>query len=163
MDCDCCDFWQAALLFLYRECQSPVLLCTHKSLITSPSEAMLLHYQNLPANAAQSIMLNQGCCKATATANSTANGLTSCKRLLCLWKNSFTNVAEAVQQLLAVRDELEDAGTPLGAGRTAKAWATQHILQRCQKRGEKLVIFCQYLTDLDEIEAGLKQVPAKLD
>ena len=55
------------------------------------------------------------------------------------------------------------AGTPLGGGRTAKAWATHHILQRCQKRGEKLVIFCQYLTDLDDIEAGLKQVPARVN
>ena len=64
---------------------------------------------------------------------------------------------------MAVRDELEQAGTPLGAGRTAKSWATNHILQRCQKRGEKLVIFCQYLTDLDDIEAGLKQVSARVD
>ena len=62
-----------------------------------------------------------------------------------------------------MRDELEEAGTPLGAGRTAKAWATHHILQRCRKRGEKLVIFCQYLTDLDDIEAELKQVPARID
>ena len=60
--------------------------------------------------------------------------------------------------MLAVAEELEAAGTPLGAGPTAKAWATQHILQRCIKRGEKLVIFCQYLTDLDNIEAALQQV-----
>ena len=66
--------------------------------------------------------------------------------------------AEVVQQLLAVAEELKVAGTPLGAGPTAKAWATQHILQRCIKRGEKLVIFCQYLTDLDNIEAALQQV-----
>ncbi|MCJ1368637.1 hypothetical protein MMC16_007782 [Acarospora aff. strigata] len=77
--------------------------------------------------------------------------------------NNVCFFAEAVQQLLAVRDELEAAGTPLGAGRTAKAWATHHILQRCQKRGEKLVIFCQYLTDLNDIEAGLKQVCVRMN
>ena len=67
-------------------------------------------------------------------------------------------VAEAAQRLLAVRDELEAAGTPLGAAQTAKAWAVQHILQSCQKRREKLVIFCQYLTDLDEVEGVLSKV-----
>lgn len=67
-------------------------------------------------------------------------------------------VAEVVQQLLAETKELEAAGAPLGAGHTAKAWATQHILQRCIKRGEKLVIFCQYIEDLKDIENGLKQV-----
>lgn len=73
-------------------------------------------------------------------------------------KRRSSVVAEVVQQLLAVAEELASAGTPLGAGPTAKAWATHHILQRCIKRGEKLVIFCQYLTDLDNIEAALQQV-----
>lgn len=80
------------------------------------------------------------------------------KKVMPSAKQSFSAVAEVVQQLLAVAEELEAAGTPLGAGPTAKAWATQHILQRCIKRGEKLVIFCQYLTDLDNIEAALQQV-----
>ena len=69
-------------------------------------------------------------------------------------------IAEAVQRLLEMRDELAGAGSPLGAGQTPKAWAVQHILQSCTKRGEKLVIFCQYLTDLDEIEVALKKVSA---
>ena len=69
--------------------------------------------------------------------------------------------AEAVQRLLEVSDELTAAATPLGGSQTAKAWAVQHILQSCKKRGEKLVIFCQYLTDLDEIEIALKKVFAE--
>ena len=63
-----------------------------------------------------------------------------------------------MQQLLAVADELADKGTALGKGTTAKAWAVQHILHSCEKRKEKLVIFSQYLMDLDELEHVLQQV-----
>jgi len=63
-----------------------------------------------------------------------------------------------VQQLLAVADDLADKGTALGKGTTAKAWAVQHILHSCEKRKEKLVIFSQYLMDLDELEQVLQQV-----
>ncbi|KAL0036516.1 hypothetical protein WJX77_010974 [Trebouxia sp. C0004] len=64
---------------------------------------------------------------------------------------------EAVQQLLAVAGDLADKGTALGKGTTAKAWAVQHILHSCEKREEKLVIFSQYLMDLDELEHMLQQ------
>ncbi len=63
-----------------------------------------------------------------------------------------------MQQLLAVADDLADKGTALGKGTTAKAWAVQHILHSCEKRNEKLVIFSQYLMDLDELEHVLQQV-----
>ncbi len=63
-----------------------------------------------------------------------------------------------MQQLLAVADDLADKGTALGKGTTAKAWAVQHILHSCVKRTEKLVIFSQYLMDLDELEHVLQQV-----
>ena len=63
-----------------------------------------------------------------------------------------------MQQLLAVADDLANKGTALGKGTTAKAWAVQHILHSCEKRKEKLVIFSQYLMDLDELEHVLQQV-----
>ncbi|DBA87025.1 TPA: hypothetical protein ACH3X2_000400 [Trebouxia sp. C0005] len=63
---------------------------------------------------------------------------------------------EAVQQLLAVADDLAEKGTALGQVTTAKAWAVQHILHRCKKHNEKLVIFSQYLMDLDELEHVLQ-------
>ena len=63
-----------------------------------------------------------------------------------------------MQQLLALADDLAEKGTALGKGTTAKAWAVQHILHSCEKRKEKLVIFSQYLMDLDELEHVLQQV-----
>lgn len=64
----------------------------------------------------------------------------------------------AVRQLLSVADNLEEEGSALGQGTTAKAWAVQHILQSCIRRKEKLVIFSQYLMDLDELELVLQEV-----
>ena len=72
--------------------------------------------------------------------------------------NSAVCPAEAVQRLLALAKEEAADGCNLSKAGTAKAWAVQHILQSCQRRKEKLVIFCQFLTDLDEMELVLQQV-----
>ena len=78
-------------------------------------------------------------------------------------------LAEAIQGLLALAEEEPGAADKLGEVTTAKAWAVQHILNSCQKRKEKLVFFCQYLTDLDELELifqevlGSNPVPALTD
>ena len=88
--------------------------------------------------------------------------LNACKEHQCIvcmnWTLCHAVSAEAVQQLLAVADDLDAKGTPIGKGTTAKAWAVQHILLSCKKRKEKLVIFSQYLTDLDELELVLQEV-----
>ena len=66
--------------------------------------------------------------------------------------------AEAIQGLLALAEEESGSSPKLGQASTSKAWAVQHILGSCQKRQEKLVIFCQFLTDLDELESVFEEV-----
>ena len=78
-------------------------------------------------------------------------------------------LAEAIQGLLALAEEASGTEPKLGQTHTAKAWAVQHILNSCQKRKEKLVIFSQWLPDLDELELffqevlGSNPVPALID
>lgn len=84
--------------------------------------------------------------------------LTACQALL-------RGAVEAIAKLLEVAEELAADGHPFDKVTTGKAWAVQHILQSCNKKGkeEKLVIFAQYLMDLDELELALQQVISSLN
>ena len=67
-------------------------------------------------------------------------------------------VADAAKRLLALAEKLAANGTPLDEVRTGKAWAVSHILRSCKRTKQKLVIFAQFLKDLNELEAMLQQV-----
>lgn len=59
---------------------------------------------------------------------------------------------------MAVADKLAADGKPLDGSGNGKSWAVMHILKGCIKRKEKLVIYSQYLDDLNELESSLQKV-----
>lgn len=60
--------------------------------------------------------------------------------------------------MLAVADKLAADGTPLDDIKTGKDWAVTHILKSCIRTKQKLVMFAQFMKDLDELEVLLQEV-----
>ena len=46
----------------------------------------------------------------------------------------------------------------MGDIKTGKDWAVMHILKSCIRTKQKLVMFAQFMKDLDELEVLLQEV-----